>query len=111
LVSPQIILVTLAVIAFFATGGIDKATRALATAKQDFTRVKGSISGLKTELGEKTAKEELRIPKFTPVDINELERRGGHVDLIPESDKLSLRQNFAFQETPEALKQKLMRGI
>ena len=44
LVSPQIILVTLAVIAFFATGGIDKARRALVIAKADFTTVKGQVS-------------------------------------------------------------------
>ncbi len=50
MVSPQIILVVLAVIAFFATGGIDKAGRAITTAKADFVTVKGKITDFQSSI-------------------------------------------------------------
>ncbi len=40
----QLILVGLALIAFFATGGIDKASKAIITAKEDFSTVKGKVT-------------------------------------------------------------------
>jgi len=105
LVSPQIILVTLALIAFFATGGIGKAQRALVTAKSDFTTVKGSLTGFKEKLGEFTGKQSVSLsntndPKFVmPTrETNTMQQ-------------LSLRSNFVFPTNPEAVKQKLDRGI
>ncbi len=44
MVSAQLILVSLALVAFFATGGIDKAKRAITTARADFQTVKGSVT-------------------------------------------------------------------
>jgi len=40
----QLILVGLALIAFFATGGIDKVSRAVVTAKEDFQTVKFKVT-------------------------------------------------------------------
>jgi len=54
LVSPQIILVTLALVAFFATGGIDKARRALVTFKADFSTVKGQVTDFQESILTKT---------------------------------------------------------
>jgi hypothetical protein len=102
LVSPQIILVGLALIAFFATGGIDKASRALTTAKTDFTRVKGSFSKFRNEL---TAKEEMNQGGILN-ECDELCQKNN-----PEIFKTSLKQNFQFPTDPEAIKQKLGRGI
>jgi len=50
LVSPQLILVTLALIAFFATGGIGKAKGALVIAKADFATVKGKLSDFQSSI-------------------------------------------------------------
>ncbi len=46
----QLILVGLALIAFFATGGIDKVSRAVVTAKEDFRSVKGKITDFQSEI-------------------------------------------------------------
>lgn len=107
MVSPQIILVGLALIAFFATGGIDKATRAISTAKSDFTRVKGQLTNFRSELQETTAKEDLRVSTLNPtIDINDPDL---HIDQIS-SLSLNPVNNFPIKN-PDALPQKLMRGI
>lgn len=46
----QLILVGLALIAFFATGGISKAKSAIVTAKADFSTVKGKITDFQSEI-------------------------------------------------------------
>jgi len=69
LVSPQIILVALALIAFFATGGIGKAQRAIVTAKQDFQTVKGKITKFRSDLpnsSDNPNDQNMILPKFLP---------------------------------------------
>ncbi len=44
MVSAQLILVGLALVAFFATGGISKVKSAVTTARADFRTVKGSVT-------------------------------------------------------------------
>ncbi len=79
MVSPQIIIVGIAIIGFFATGGIGKVSGAISTAKNDFTFAKDKITNFQLGLnGKETAEvsevvKEVESIKDKPIkDINEI---------------------------------------
>ena len=72
MVSAQIILVSIALLGFFATGGISKVSRALETAKGDFNKIKGDINKIRDP--EIPAKQDIQNETL---DINFLQKPQG----------------------------------
>ncbi len=77
MVSPQLIIVGIAIIGFFATGGLGKVSGAISTAKNDFTFAKNKITdfqlGLKGQekIESSEVKKEVESIKDQPIkDIN-----------------------------------------
>jgi len=73
LVSAQILIVTIALLGFFATGGLSKVSGAVSTAKSDFSSLRGKVTDFQQSIVDqpKTNDEQLTQKQKTEVVRNE----------------------------------------